>query len=106
MEIVEPVGLPEEMMSTDQRDALMSLSRVACSTLNLVEQKGAGNIFFAWAGGASWGYVRYCRIHGPNFFAEYDNMQYMANHTPLMWRSVDGDCGVDILKAHYEQHHA
>ena len=114
VEIAEPAGLPAELMSAGQRDALMSLVQVylqrttpevAARTLRKIEGAGVSNICFAWAGSASRGQGHYYRIHGPNFFAEYDNTQNMANHVHSVWRSVEGDFGLDVLRAHYDQHH-
>ena len=52
------------------------------------------------------GQPHYYRLHGPTFFVEYDNIQDMANHIHSVWRDVEHDFGFDLLKAHYERHHA
>ena len=114
VEITEPAGLPAARMPADQRQLLMSLVRVyvgrvaselSNAILKRIEAEGVGNIFFAWAGSAHRGQGHYYRLHGPSFFAEYDNTQNMANHVHAVWRDVRNDFGVDVLRAHYDHHH-
>lgn len=62
--------------------------------------------YFAWAGGMEQGDGHYYRIQTPKFLFEYDNTQNDANHVHAVWRDFDGDFGADLLREHYEKHHA
>ena len=115
VEIDEQSGLPAEAMSADQRQLLMSLMRVfidrkppdvARNVLKRVEEQGVNSITFGWAGSPDRGQGHYYRLHGPSFFVEYDNTQNQANHIHSVWRDIEGDFGYDVLRAHYQQHHA
>jgi hypothetical protein len=81
-------------------------SDVVADRMAKIEAEGVENIFFAWAGSEHRDQGHYYRIHGPSFFVEYDNTQNMANHIHSVWRDVDNDFGLDVLRAHYEQHHS
>ena len=115
VEIGEQVGVPAEAMSAYQRQLLMSLMKVfiekkppdvAHNVLRSVEEQGVNNIFFGWAGSPHRGQGHYYRLHGPSFFVEYDNTQNQANHIHSVWRDIEDDFGYDVLKAHYQEHHA
>ena len=114
VETPERVGLSAELMSADQRKMLMSLLTVytdrkspdiARKSIRRIESEGISGIFFGWAGSPHRGQGHYYRIHGPSFLIEYDNTQNMANHIHTVWRDIEGDFGLDVLDAHYEQHH-
>ncbi len=114
VEIEEPQGLPAEAMSARQRELLMTLVKVyverkpadvAARALERIEAEGVGDIHFAWAGSDHRGQKHYYRVHGPSFFAEYDNTQDMANHIHSVWRDTEGDFGFDALREHYDRHH-
>jgi hypothetical protein len=62
---------------------------------------GAG-MYFAWAGGTEPGEGHYYRVQTPHFVFEYDNTQNGANHVHAVWRNLQGDFGVDLLRQHYE----
>ena len=115
VEIAKPAGLSAELMSAAQRRSLMSLLKVyidrepphvAAQALKRVEEEGVGDIHFGWAGSQHRNQPHYYRIHGPSIFVEYDNTQNMANHIHSVWRDIEGDFGFDVLRAHYERHHA
>ena len=52
------------------------------------------------------GAPQYYRIQGATFLIEYDNTQNNANHSHTVWREIDGDFGLDLLKEHYQSSHA
>ena len=60
------------------------------------------DIHFAWAGAEERGKPHYYRIHGAFFFAEYDNTQNNANHIHTVWRHMEDDFGLDLLRLHYQ----
>ena len=61
---------------------------------------------FAWAGGLEPGQGHYYRIQAPEFLVEYDNTQDGANHIHTVWRSFQGDWGLDLLGQHLRESHA
>jgi len=61
---------------------------------------------FAWAGSLEPGEGHYYRVQTPKFLFEYDNTQNDANHVHAVWRDFDGDFGADLLRSHYDVHHA
>lgn len=112
--IDQPSGVPAELMDNDQKQLLVSLIKVyiekidtGLSSHHLSElNRGIiGKTFFGWAGSPHERQGHYYRIHGPSFFAEYDNTQNMANHVHSVWRDTRNDFGFDILKAHYGNSH-
>ncbi|MES2707719.1 MAG: DUF3500 domain-containing protein [Verrucomicrobiota bacterium] len=64
-----------------------------------------GHLTFAWSGGLEPGEGHYYRIQSPQFLIEYDNTQNNAKHPHAVWRDFNGDFGMDLLKAHYQQEH-
>jgi len=44
-------------------------------------------------------------VQSPAFLIEYDNTQNGANHIHSVWRDINGDFGLDLLKAHYQSSH-
>jgi hypothetical protein len=114
VEIAGPAGLPAWAMSADQRETLAALVRnyagrtvkgLSDAALWKVEREGFERLHFAWAGSEHRRQPHYYRIHGPSFFAEYDNTQDMANHIHSVWRDTWADFGDDALAAHYAQAH-
>ncbi len=114
VEIATPLGLSASLMGADQRDRLMRLIRVyterkpadvARQALAKIESEGIENIAFGWAGSTFRFQPHYYRLHGPAFFAEYDNTQDNANHIHSVWRDIDGDFGEDLLARHYAEAH-
>ncbi len=113
--LADRAGLPASAMSADQRDKLMGLVRnyvtkhseeLSGRALRKIEDEGVDGIQFAWAGGTERWQGHYYRVHGPSLFVEYDNVQNGANHIHSVWRDIDGDFGHDVLREHYEKHHA
>jgi hypothetical protein len=114
VEIATALGYPASLMSADQRDGLMRLVRiyverkpadVVATALNKIEREGIDNIVFGWAGSVHRFQPHYYRLHGPAFYAEYDNTQDDANHIHSVWRDIAGDFGADLLAEHYEAAH-
>ncbi len=111
----KPAGLPFAKMNQRQKDQLMALleeyahnlpEETANSEMEKVRQAGHEGIHFAWAGGPKQGEPHYYRIQGPTFLVEYDNTQNNANHIHTVWRSLEGDFGLDLLRLHYQKDHA
>ena len=105
-------GLAAESMAPGQRELLVKLINEYVDRLPEevaeIEQRKLRNakindIHFAWAGSAERGHPHYYRLHGPFFFVEYDNTQNDANHIHSVWRHLEDDFGVDLLRMHYQQ---
>ena len=101
-------------MSPQQREILVQLIRVYIDRLprelaSIEEKKlnkaGLSSIHFAWAGPENRGLPHYYRLHGPDFFVEYDNTQNNANHIHTVWRNLKDDFGDDLLHLHYQKEH-
>ncbi len=110
-------GLAVESMTTGQREVLAQLidtyiDRLPDQLAKIEERKlrdaGINDIHFAWAGPANRGQPHYYRLHGSFFFVEYDNTQNNANHIHTVWRHIEDDFGIDLLRSHYQNghHHA
>ncbi len=109
-------GLAAESMETQQREVLMMLiseyidrlpEEIAQIEHRKLREGSLNDIHFAWAGGEARGAPHYYRLHGPFFFVEYDNTQNNANHIHSVWRHIEDDFGVDLLRLHYDkaEHH-
>lgn len=114
-DLLSPPGLAAEKMTAEQRAELTDLvklfahrlrAELAAEDLEKIEKAGWDKVHFAWAGGLEPGQKHYYRIQGPTFLVEYDNTQNDANHIHTVWRDAGNDFGEDILKRHYEEHHA
>jgi hypothetical protein len=114
VEIGNPVGLSADMMTSDQRERLVSLinvyvdrkpSDIASINFQKIVSAGFPSVRFGWAGSPHRGQPHYYRVHSPTFLIEYDNTQDSANHIHSVWRDIKGDFGRDILKEHYRQSH-
>jgi Protein of unknown function (DUF3500) len=106
-------GLAGSKMNQKQFALLTSLIEVyadnmpeqlAQARMELVKKAGK-NIQFAWAGVLERGGPHYYRVQSPAFLIEYDNTQNDANHIHSVWRDINGDFGLDLLKAHYQSSH-
>ena len=104
-----------ELMSTPQKEVLMALineyidrmpEQITQNELKKLRQTDLNQIHFAWAGGHDRGQPHYYRIHGQSFFVEYDNVQNNANHIHSIWRHLEDDFGVDLLRRHYRYGHS
>jgi hypothetical protein len=111
-----PKGLAVAKMTSAQRELLMKLvqeyagnfsSALADVEMNKIRTDGIERIHFAWAGSNELGKAHYYRIHSPKLLIEYDNSQNNANHIHLVYRNLENDFGVDMLRQHYEKsaHH-
>ena len=107
-------GLPAESMSPEQRRLLdelirayigrlpQELTRIEMSSLRRADFNA---VHFAWAGGHRPGMAHYYRLHGRFFLVEYDNTQNNANHIHTVWRHLENDFGLDLLRLHHEMGH-
>ena len=109
----QPSGIAASKLTAQQRELLQNLLDEYCN--NVPEQvaqvreeqikKAGGNLYFAWAGGEQVGQPHYYRIQAPAFLIEYDDTQNNANHIHTVWRDIEGDFGLDLLKEHYQSSH-
>jgi hypothetical protein len=115
-EMGTPVGLTVAKMTGAQRDLLMRLiqeytgnfsSTLAETEFNKIKADGIEKIHFVWAGSNELGKAHYYRIHSAKLLIEYDNSQNDANHIHTVYRHLENDFGVDMLRQHYEKsgHH-
>ena len=107
-------GLAAADMSGTQKESLMALiteyvnqvrSDLAEQKLAAMRQQGLDHLHFAWAGPVSKDDAHYYRIHGGDFVVEFDNRQDGANHIHSVWRDVENDFGVDVLREHLTLFH-
>lgn len=109
-------GLAAESMTAPQRATLMNLiheyigrmpDAVSRAENRKLRDAGITDIHFAWAGAEAPGKPHYYRLHGPFLFVEYDNTQNNADHIHSVWRHLDDDFGIDLLRYHYRitNHH-
>lgn len=108
----QPSGLAAGKMNAKQRGLLSQvIDEYVRNVPDQIAQhrrekiKNAGNLLFAWAGPVERGAPHYYRIQGSTFLIEYDNTQNGANHSHTVWREIDGDFGLDLLKEHYRASH-
>jgi len=113
-DIGEPKGLAAARLNKKQYELLTALleeyaadmpEEAATARMEAARKAGPEKILFAWAGGPDRGQPHYYRIQGPTFLIEYDNTQNNANHIHSVWRDFNGDFGLDLLAAHYQQSH-
>lgn len=108
----QPSGLASTKMTAKQRELLNRLiDEYVANVPDQIAQyrrekvKKAGDLHFAWAGPVDKGAPHYYRVQGSTFLIEYDNTQNNANHSHTVWREIDGDFGLDLLKEHYQTSH-
>lgn len=110
----QPKGLAARDMTAAQQQQLRDLIDVYIGRMpdGLVEREAAkvaadllDTVHFAWAGSTEPGEPHYYRLQGPRLFAEYDNTQRAVNHVHTVWRDPQRDFGLDVLAAHYKNHH-
>jgi hypothetical protein len=115
-ELGTPVGLAAARMTAGQREMLMRLlqeyvgnfsSTLAETEFKKIKADGIDKLHFVWAGSNELGKAHYYRIHSPKLLIEYDNSQNDANHIHLVYRHLENDFGLDMLRQHYEKsaHH-
>jgi len=78
---------------------------LASSLLVNIKNSNPKLIYFAWAGGVSFGMPHYYCIQGSNMFIEYDCVQDNANHIHSVVRDSKKDFGDDILMQHRKTMH-
>ena len=107
-------GLPASKMNGTQKELLMALvseyvnqvrSDLAEQKLADLKNEGLDHLHFAWAGPVTKDAPHYYRIHGGNFVVEFDNRQDGANHIHSVWRDVENDFAVDVLREHLLLYH-
>jgi Protein of unknown function (DUF3500) len=102
-----PLGLPGAALDGRSRELLRAL--VAAHTgrvpAGLAPPVDLDEVHLAWAGSAEPGRPHYWRLHGPRFFAEWDDTQRDGNHAHSVWRDPQADFGTDALAAHRAEHH-
>jgi hypothetical protein len=106
-------GLAGKRMSFTQKDILKSIIEEYIGEYkpdiadDIISRwaKDIDNIHFAWGGGNQVGDPHYYRLHGGTFLIEYDNVQNNANHIHSVWRDVDNDFAVDVLREHLLLYH-
>ncbi len=107
-------GIPVSKLSEEQVKLLMDLireyakrhrHRLAAQDLAKIEAAGVDKIHFAWDGSLERFEPHHYIIQGPTFIIEYDNTQDGANHVHSVWRDLENDFGVDMLRRHYRLHH-
>lgn len=111
---IDPKGISRAKLNKKQVDLLMAVieeyahnmpEEIGAARMDAVRKGGLDKIHFAWLGGPDRGQPHYYRIQGPTFLVEYDNTQNNANHIHSVWRDYQGDFGLDVLAAHYQQFH-
>lgn len=110
---LHPDGIASTALSPSQREILWKVIEeyVGRFRPDLTEniktslKSDGGHLSFAWCGGLEPGEGHYYRIQSPQFLIEYDNTQDHAKHPHAVWRDFNGDFGMDLLKAHYQQEH-
>ena len=107
-------GLAAAGMSGSQKESMMALitEYVGQVRTDLAEEKlaamrkdGIDHLHLSWAGPVSKDAPHYYRIHGGNFVVEFDNRQDGANHIHSVWRDVENDFAVDVLREHLILYH-
>ncbi|MGE3537506.1 MAG: DUF3500 domain-containing protein [Candidatus Tectimicrobiota bacterium] len=108
-------GLALGAMTDAQRQQALALieayignvrADMAQTALHKATAAGIETIHFAWAGSHTPERPHYYRLHGPTLLIEYDNTQNGANHVHSVWHDPMNSFGQDLLRAHYERHHA
>jgi hypothetical protein len=107
-------GLAAARMSGTQKEALMALvteyvgrvrTDLAQQKLATLRKEGLDHLYLTWAGPVEKGKAHYYRIAGGNFMIEFDNRQNGANHIHSVWRDVENDFGLDVLRDHLLMYH-
>ena len=108
-------GLSASRLSGTQKEMLMSLiaeyvSRVRTDLsqqkLAKLRQEGLDHLYLTWAGPVDKAQAHYYRIAGGTFMIEFDNRQNGANHIHSVWRDVENDFGLDVLRDHLLMYHS
>lgn len=112
---LKPDGIPSTALTAAQREILWQVieeyvGRFRPDLTGAIEKSlkadgDGGHLTFAWCGGLEPGQGHYYRVQSPQFLIEYDNTQNEAKHPHAVWRDFNGDFGMDLLKAHYQQEH-
>ncbi len=112
---LEPPGVSGAKLSKDQRALLRRIaelypgnldSTLAGDAIEHVRSAADADLHFVWIGGTKPGQPHYWRVQGKGFAIELDNVQGGASHVHTLWRDLDDDFGEDLLRRHYEEHHA
>jgi hypothetical protein len=107
-----PRGVPGAALNEAQRAALSSLVDVYVQRLpeplaaHERRRIDVDDVHFAWAGSTARREGHYYRLQGPSFLVEYDCTQDDGNHIHAVWRDMDRDFGLDVLRSHTASSHA
>lgn len=117
-------GVPAAKLDDQQRELLLEVIAEYVGNMNDGHAKvkmsevreHLDRTYFAWVGGTSADSVFYYRIHSPVVLIEFDHQRRVApfrsdaptrEHIHAVVRTPNGnDYGKDLLRQHYEQHHA
>jgi len=107
-------GLATAKMTGTQKETMMALvteyvgqvrTDVAEQKLAVMKNQGLDHLHLSWAGPVSKDAPHYYRIHGGNFVVEFDNRQDGANHIHSVWRDIENDFAIDVLREHLILYH-
>ena len=107
-------GLATARMTGSQKETMMALvseyvgqvrTDLAEEKLAVMRKDGIDHLHLSWAGPVSKDAPHYYRIHGGNFVVEFDNRQDGANHIHSVWRDIENDFAVDVLREHLVLYH-
>jgi hypothetical protein len=105
---LEPAGISSDKLNAEQQKIFQALletharnmaPELSAERLAEVNEAGPGSIYFAWAGADKPGIGHYYRVQAPTFLIEFINVQpdaagNVANHIHIVWRSYQGDFGL------------
>ncbi len=107
-------GLPTTKMTESQKETMLALvteyvgqvrTDLADQKLAVMKDEGLADLHLSWAGPVSKDAPHYYRIHGGNFVVEFDNRQDGANHIHSVWRDIENDFAIDVLRDHLILYH-
>ena len=117
-------GIPGSELSEEQQELLLALveefvgsMRDGHAKVKMEEvRRHLDRTYFAWIGETKADSVFYYRVHSPVVLVEFDHQRRVApfrsqsptrEHVHAMLRTPNGnDYGKDLLRQHYEKHHA
>ena len=117
-------GIPASKLNKEQQALLLEVVKLYVGNMadghadvKMSEvQSHLDRTYFAWIGGETSESVYYYRIHSPVLLIEFDHERRVApfrspkpsrDHIHAVLRTPNGnDYGKDLLRQHYEQHHA
>ena len=106
-----PAGVCADKMSGEQWQALRGLlfshidripEELSEQYRALIDERGRGDVHFAWAGGLEPGTSHYYRIHTSQLLVETVNAIDSGNHIHSVFRDLPNDLGHDLMRTHPE----